>query len=72
MVHKRVTESFQIYKEATVKNTNQYLEKTKIEGFGGNLVLYSCLEKESTVSRDMWYYRAKIVRMTNIKIFFAQ
>ena len=71
MVHKRVTESFQIYKEATVENTNQYLEKTKIEGFGGNLVLYKCLEKESTVSRDMWYYRAKIVRMTNIKNTFA-
>jgi len=54
-----------------VENTNQYLEQTEIEGFGGNLALYKCLEKASTVSRDMWYYRAKIVRMTNIKNTFA-
>ena len=33
-----------VTKNAMVENTNQYLEKTEIEGFGGNLFLYKRLE----------------------------
>ena len=63
MSHKRVTESFQIHKNAMVENTNEYLEKTEIEGFGGNLFLYKRLENANADSKDIWHYRAKIVGM---------
>ena len=46
-----------------VENTNQYLEKTEIEGFGGNLFLYKRLENANADSKDIWHYRAKIVGM---------
>ena len=46
-----------------VENTNQYLEKIEIEGFGGNLFLYKRLENANADSKDIWHYRAKIVGM---------
>ena len=46
-----------------VENTNQYLEKTEIEGFGGNLFLYKRIENANADSKDIWHYRAKIVGM---------
>ena len=46
-----------------VENTNQYLEKTEIEGFGGNLFLYKRLENANADAKDIWHYRAKIVGM---------
>ena len=46
-----------------VENTNQYLEKTEIEGFGGNLFLYKRLENANADSKDTCHYGAKIVGM---------
>lgn len=46
-----------------VENTNQYLEKTEIEGFEGYLFLYKRLENANADSKDIWHYRAKIVGM---------
>ena len=34
-----------------VENTNQYLEKTEIKGFGGNFFLYKRLENANAVSK---------------------
>ena len=44
-----------------VENTNQDLEKTEIEGFGGNLFLCKRFENANAGSKDLWHYRAKIV-----------
>ena len=54
-----------------VENTNQYLEKTEIEGFRCKLVLYKRFENASADSKDKWHYRAKIGGMTNIKNILA-
>ena len=45
-------EPFQITKNVMVENINQYLEKTEIEVFGGNLFLYSCLENANADSKN--------------------
>ena len=42
-----------------VEEATKYLDKTEIEGFGGNLILY----KRPDLDAFTWHYRAKIEGM---------
>ena len=48
-----------------VENTNQYLEKTEIEGFGGNLILFNRHDLDAVTL----HYRAKMVGTRKTKNF---
>ena len=50
---------YRFTKNAMVEEATKYLDKTEIEGFGGNLILY----KRPDLDAVTWHYRAKIEGM---------
>ena len=48
-----------------VEEATKYLDKTEIEGFGGNLILY----KRPDLDAVTWHYRAKMVGTRKTKNF---